>query len=368
VRLRSPAFAVHGLLLAGLVGGPAAYVATDRSVTLDVDGEVRTVSTRSNTVGELLRRERIEVDSRDLVSPAVDSPISDGLRVGVVNARAVTLVVDGQTRLVWTTAQTVDEFARQLGGRYDAAFLSASRSTRIPLDGLSMSVRLPKAVTVTADGQTRAVVTTAVTWRAALRLAGVRLAPADRVTVDLASAPREGQSVTVTRVGARLEVRTVSLPFGTQKRADSSRYVGSTMATQVGRAGQAKETWRVTVVDGKIVARRLVSRAVVAAPVDRVLLVGTKPRPRPVVIRSTSASGLNWAALARCESSGNPRAVGGGGRFFGLYQFTLSTWRSVGGSGNPIDASSSEQTYRAQLLYKSRGASPWPVCGRLLFS
>ena len=50
-----------------------------------------------------------------------------------------------------------------------------------------------------------------------------------------------------------------------------------------------------------------------------------------------------------------------------LYQFTMSAWAGVGGSGDPIDASSSEQTYRAQLLYRERGASPWPVCGRHLF-
>ncbi len=77
---------------------------------------------------------------------------------------------------------------------------------------------------------------------------------------------------------------------------------------------------------------------------------------------------LNWAALARCESGGNPQAIGGGGKYFGLYQFTLGAWASVGGSGNPIDASASEQTYRAQLLYMARGASPWGTCGSRLFS
>ena len=42
------------------------------------------------------------------------------------------------------------------------------------------------------------------------------------------------------------------------------------------------------------------------------------------------------------------------------------TWRSVGGSGLPTSASAGEQTYRAKLLYKQRGRSPWPTCGRLL--
>lgn len=83
--------------------------------------------------------------------------------------------------------------------------------------------------------------------------------------------------------------------------------------------------------------------------------------------RRTGVEGLNWAALARCEASGNPRAYNPAG-YYGLYQFNLGTWRSVGGSGLPTEASADEQTYRAQLLYTNRGAQPWPHCGRLLFS
>jgi len=77
-------------------------------------------------------------------------------------------------------------------------------------------------------------------------------------------------------------------------------------------------------------------------------------------------SGLNWAALARCESGGNPGAVNPAG-YYGLYQFSPSTWRSVGGGGMPHHASSGEQTRRAIILFGRTGASSWPSCGRHLF-
>jgi resuscitation-promoting factor RpfB len=83
---------------------------------------------------------------------------------------------------------------------------------------------------------------------------------------------------------------------------------------------------------------------------------------RPSV--SVSLSGA-WQKVAQCESSGNPRAVSPAG-YYGLFQFDLQTWRSVGGSGNPINASAAEQLSRAKKLYAQRGASPWPVCGRYL--
>ena len=69
------------------------------------------------------------------------------------------------------------------------------------------------------------------------------------------------------------------------------------------------------------------------------------------------------AAIAQCESGGNPAAIGGGGSYRGLFQFDMGTWASVGGSGDPAAASVAEQVKRAQILYDRAGPSPWPVCG-----
>ncbi len=54
------------------------------------------------------------------------------------------------------------------------------------------------------------------------------------------------------------------------------------------------------------------------------------------------------------------------GRYRGLYQFSLATWAAVGGSGDPVDASTAEQTRRAQILYDRAGRGQWPHCGRYL--
>lgn len=68
-------------------------------------------------------------------------------------------------------------------------------------------------------------------------------------------------------------------------------------------------------------------------------------------------------SIAWCESRNNPRAVGGGGAYRGLYQFSFSTWRVVGGWGDPAAAPRSEQTWRAWVLLKRYGSGHWPVCG-----
>jgi len=68
--------------------------------------------------------------------------------------------------------------------------------------------------------------------------------------------------------------------------------------------------------------------------------------------------------IAACESHGDPRAIGGAGAYRGRYQFALSTWHSVGGTGDPIDASPAEQDRRAAILLARSGPSQWPVCSR----
>ena len=68
-------------------------------------------------------------------------------------------------------------------------------------------------------------------------------------------------------------------------------------------------------------------------------------------------------SIAWCESKNDPHAVGGGGAYRGMYQFSVGTWQSVGGSGDPAAASEGEQDRRAAALLARDGAGQWPVCG-----
>ncbi len=88
-------------------------------------------------------------------------------------------------------------------------------------------------------------------------------------------------------------------------------------------------------------------------------------RRRAARRRAASAAPVSphLAAIAACESGGDPRAIGGGGLYRGKYQFSLETWAAVGGSGDPAAAPEAEQDMRAAMLYAQAGASPWPVCG-----
>lgn len=96
-------------------------------------------------------------------------------------------------------------------------------------------------------------------------------------------------------------------------------------------------------------------------PAARYVSAGRPYRP-PANTASINAGGT-LESIAKCESGGDPSTNTGNG-FYGKYQFTQSTWASVGGTGNPANASEAEQDRRAAMLYSQRGAQPWPVCGR----
>ena len=66
--------------------------------------------------------------------------------------------------------------------------------------------------------------------------------------------------------------------------------------------------------------------------------------------------------IARCESGGNPRAVSRVGRYRGKYQFLRSTWRALGGSGDPAAAPEWRQDQLALRLYRRSGTAPWGRC------
>ena len=67
--------------------------------------------------------------------------------------------------------------------------------------------------------------------------------------------------------------------------------------------------------------------------------------------------------IAQCESGGDPTAVSADGTYRGKYQFDRTTWRRMGGTGDPAAAPEAEQDRIAARLLAQRGTAPWPVCG-----
>jgi len=353
----------RALVLAFLAGGTSAFLANDKAVRLSVDGEPRMLHTFADDVDELLAQQGVEVGDHDIVAPGPHDGLDDGDEVAVRFGRPVSLTLDGRSRRVWTTARTVEEALRQFGVRADGAYLSASRSEPIGRHGLDLDVRTERTLTFLVDGRERTIRTNAATVGEAVREAGIALHGQDTTSVDPDTFPREGQTVSVMRISGTEEVHEEPIPYATERHEDGSLFRGTTMVDTPGRAGVRRVTYAYRTVNGVKQKPRRIAEELVSEPVRQVVRVGTKALPTSVA----GADGLNWGGLAACEAGGRPNAVDASGTYGGLYQFDVGTWHAIGGSGRPQDAPAAEQTYRAKKLYVTRGATPWPVCGRRLY-
>ncbi|MBQ4544371.1 MAG: M23 family metallopeptidase [Oscillospiraceae bacterium] len=100
---------------------------------------------------------------------------------------------------------------------------------------------------------------------------------------------RAGRKLTVAKEVPFLSVEAVrrveyteSIPFETKTVEDSTIYKGTQKVVTNGRVGTRKVVADVTYVDNKETGREIISSAVVAQPVTKVVHVGTKARPKTV--------------------------------------------------------------------------------------
>ncbi|TVR29849.1 MAG: resuscitation-promoting factor [Nitriliruptor sp.] len=371
-----------GLLCLGVLA--AGLLAWSNTVEVDVDGEVTSVRTYVDTVGDVLDRLDVDVDHGDEVSPALDAPVESGMLIEVARASTVDVRVDGLilSRVVAPVETVADVLAEADLAELpdDGARVTPALGSSVG-DGDVIEVWTPQDVRIAVDGETLTVETLIQDVESLLEAEGIELGDDDRINVALEAPLVFVDDVVIERVEYVDEVDEVVLEHDEVRRETDDLDQGNTRVDVEGEDGLRHDTWQVKLVDGDEVDRELVDEEIVREPTDRVVLVGTRtpPPPPPPPPSSSSSSGSRsapsgapaaddpvWDRLAQCESNGNWSNISGNGLYYGGLQFHPDTWRSVGGSGMPHQASRAEQIYRAQILQARSGWGQWPACSQRL--
>lgn len=360
-----------------LVAGTAATAigTSYRHVTVEVDGVTRDVSGFFTTAGDALHSAGVTVGDHDLVAPASNQTVASGDTVIVRTATEYDVTVDGNQTTAWSTASSISGVLSALPA--SAASMAADRSyTRAEMPVAEAG----QTVHVVADGTTTDVVVSSDEGTTAiLEKAGVTAGPIDRVTME-----HNGGEATlrVARVVRGTVSTTTEIPYETEEREDAEAEEGTEKTVQEGAAGsEVTETYQETI-DGNATVSAVLSTTR-TEPTKRIVAKGTKPKTSSSSSSSSGSSGSSssgssasapavvsgddaaiWAAIAQCESGGNP-SINTGNGYYGMYQFSLPTWRSVGGSGLPSDASAEEQTMRARMLQQRSGWGQWGCAYKL---
>jgi resuscitation-promoting factor RpfB len=379
----------------GLLTSP--LLAASEPVDVAVDGDVLTAHTSAETVADVLADLDVGVGPVDEVAPALEARVDElgpDEAITVDRAVSVEVHVDGQVvrrinapvTSVAAVLDAADMDVRGLGGA------SAPAHTAVVEDGDVVHVAFPSTVTLEVDGDAREVTTLTTTVGAMLVDAGIQLGDDDTVDWDLGATLQPHSTIVVTRVTEDEVVEEVTLEHDEVRRETDQLDAGETAVDVAGADGLRHDTYRVELVDGEEVDRELVGREVVDEPVDRVVLVGTRPEPEPEPepapepepdpepapdpdpdpdpgpsSSSSSTSGDVWDRLARCESGGNWGHRGG--TYHGGLQFHPQTWTANKPSGAPryaYEASREQQIAAAENVRRSQGWGAWPHCSQQL--
>lgn len=130
----------------------AATQSSAKLITIVDDNQVSQYETEAQNVQELLQQLEITLGEKDTVEPAVDTEITDNMEITIERWKpTVSLSVDGEIKTQETKAQTVDEFLKSLGiNLQEGDEITPSSETSIT-DGLQIEVRTKEIKTEVED-------------------------------------------------------------------------------------------------------------------------------------------------------------------------------------------------------------------------
>lgn len=343
-----------------LVGGTTTATGLYKEVDLVIDGHVTSASTFALTVADVLAAKGITLGERDLVSPSVDAPVSDGQTVAVQFSKPITLQVDGDAQTFFTHAATVGAvLAQHPVADLDTAWLSLAPSATLPRAGLTLTVSTPKQVRLKVAGKVRELTTSANTVAHLLTEQKVAISSTDRVKPGLETVLAENDTIVVDLVDVRTVTKTEAVNFDTIEKNNASLWKGESRILTAGEKGKATRTYQITEVNGEVTKRVVLSETMHDKPSSQVVEVGTKTTANGVGLNL--ARSAMWDRIARCESGGR-WSINTGNGYYGGLQFSLASWRANGGrdfAAYPHQASRAEQITVANRYYAKAGTSPW---------
>ena len=344
-----------------------------KTVTISVDGRSHLITTYAFKVGDLLHSENISLSPSDKLSPSQDAWLKKGETITLIRAIPVQILADGVISSIYSPERTPSSLLAQAGVRSMPGDLLLSNGQPMDagqpfaINSQSISIQVIRSVSfsLTVDGKTQTLTSTAQTLGSALWANGYVLFEADQLippantplTQDMAATLTHSHPVTIqTQTGAvliRTAARTVgdalesahltpqsldySLPstddlipssreirlvrvteqvlveqsplsFETEYQPVSDLDLDSQSILQAGEYGLTAQRVRVRYEDGQEVSRQVDSEWVARQPQPRIIGYGTR-----VVMYTTTVDGVTiqyWRALNMYATSYHPSEVG----------------------------------------------------------
>ena len=179
----------------------------------------KVISTRKDTIGDLLKDSKIEIGENDFFNKNVEDTIINGDVLIIRKGRVVELTADGKVEILAVSKPTVE---------------------------------------------------------LALAEAGISIEEDDTVTPAMDTKITDNMSITVERFTTEYQTEKEVIEFATERVDNSSIEKGKTKVVTQGSNGEKEVTYLVKQKKGEILSKEVVSETIIKEPVTRVVHVGTK--------------------------------------------------------------------------------------------
>ena len=348
---------------AAIVGSATAAVAAQKDITVDVNGEAKTVSTFSGDVDKALQAAGVEVTDADLVYPAPGQKLANGDTLTVRTAKPVAVVVDGVAQELTSTAATV-------GDLLDEAGMAANAATDIDRDqpvteGLNVDVTTPKIVSINDGGAVTYTSAAAKTVGDLLTERGITFDSNDRLNVPLDAQVTPNMQINLDRVEIVKDREIVDVKAPAKYIDDPEMEEGTEEVREEGVLGEKQVIRHTVLVNGQPEDTFVASAHETREAKPAVIVRGTKKAEGNTGAAAPAvAGGSVWDSIAQCESGGD-WSINTGNGYHGGLQFNPGTWAAYGGTAyapTADQATREQQIAIAEKTQAAQGWGAWPAC------
>lgn len=245
------------------------------NVEIQIDSDSVVIATNETQPIEILAQANIALAESDKLDITGFTEGEGGvIRIDKLNN--VNIEFDGTISTYSVYADTVGDAFDELGLNVEDEAKVNYALTDTVKDGMVITIRSAKHVTVSVDGKSSRYAIHQGTVNDLLSLAQVTLGKDDYTQPSADTELKENMTVTVFRVEYKTVTAKEEVAFKTIRRDDPSKPQGSETVMTEGVNGEDEVSYKVKYVNGKESEKTEISRTTVKQPIHKVLKVGTK--------------------------------------------------------------------------------------------
>ena len=298
-------------LTAALTADIAVQITRAKRVFVSADGKRRMEDLNEGTVEDALKAAGITLGENDTVTPAMDTALTNGMRIRVQRYLDLTVTADGKTTEKSVAAENYSDAVEAMGitlGENDT--VTPAMDTALT-NGMRIRVQRYLDLTVTADGKTTEKSVAAENYSDAVEAMGITLGENDRILVATAEGEKQvkaednvssGDVIRVVRIRTEEVIENEAVAYSTVYEDTEELYEGETETKTEGVEGEAKVTYTVTYADGEEESRVAKTKEVLKEAKSAVVLRGTKEKQNVFTDASGAPSSFEYSLTGSCTA------------------------------------------------------------------